>query len=96
MASLEDFWNLTCETAEKVGKKTGELVDVTKLKMELSSVEKELSATLEGLGRVVYNAHHSGEDVSDTVSLCIEHAEELSQQAEALRRRIDERKHSHR
>ncbi len=89
MASFEDFLNLTKETAEKVGRKTGELWDVTKVKMELSSVEKELSSTLEGLGRVVYESRKSDEDATDAILACIDHVDELMRQADELRARID-------
>ncbi len=89
MASFEDFWNLTKETAEKVGRKTSDFVDVTKLRMELSSVEKELSVTLEGLGRVVYDSRKSGEDATDMILACIEHVDELMEQRDDLRHKID-------
>ncbi len=89
MASFDDFLNLTKETAEKVGKKTGDLIEVSKLRLRLSTAERELSTALEGLGRLVYDAGKSGEDISEMTASAMTHLDELTEKAEQLRAEID-------
>ena len=76
--------------AECVGKKASDLVEVTKLKMEAAEVEKDVSATLEGLGRLVYDGRKSGQDVSALTEECITKIDELNARVAELRRKIDE------
>ena len=40
MTTFEGFLNMAKDAAEAAGKKTGELVDITKLTMEIARVER--------------------------------------------------------
>ena len=85
MGTFEDILNMAREGAEKVGQKTSDFVEVTKMKMSLSNIEKEINATYEGLGRLVYDAGKSGEDVTDMVQACIDNIDALQADADDLR-----------
>ncbi len=63
MATMGDMINTACDWVDAAGRKTAELVDKTKIKMEISSLEKQLAATFEGIGRLMYDAFEAGEDV---------------------------------
>ena len=88
MGTFEDILNKAKRGAELVGQKTGDFVEVTKLKMAASDVEKEIAATFEGLGRLIYDAQKSDEDVSEMVEDCVSSIDELQEAAEAIREQI--------
>ena len=86
MATFEDVLVKAKTMAETAGKKTGELVDQVRLKMDVAQTEKELATAFEGLGRLVYGAHRSGEDIASLVEECAVRIDELTEKAEAAYR----------
>ena len=55
MTTLEDVLYKAKTMAEAAGKKTSDMLEATRLKMEAAEIEKDISATLEGLGRLIYD-----------------------------------------
>ena len=94
MTTFEEFLNMAKDAAEAAGKKTGELVDITKLKMEIARVEKELASTYEGLGRLTYDAKKGAEDTSDLADTCVTHIDELTAKLTALQTKLADKKHA--
>ena len=90
MATFEDVLVKAKTMAETAGKKTGELVDQVRLKMDVAQTEKELATAFEGLGRLVYGAHRSGENIASLVEECAVRIDELTEKAETTRRQIDD------
>ena len=90
MGTFEDVLYKAKVVAESAGKKTGELVDQVRLKVDLTAAEKELAAAYEELGRAVYAAHKRGEDVAAPIGESTSRVEELTEKAAAIRRQIDE------
>lgn len=88
MTTFEDILCKVKDLGEAAGKKTGELVEVTRLKMEAAQTEKDITATLEGLGRLIYDGRKSGEDVTEMADACIDRVDELNTQLEELRDKI--------
>lgn len=64
MATMGNVLNTACELVDTAGRKTAELVDKTKTKMDIATLEKQLAATFEGIGRLMYDAAESGEDIA--------------------------------
>ncbi len=88
MGTFENLLNKAKYGAKTVGNKTGDFVEVTKLKMTLADLEKEIAENFEGLGRLTYDGQKSGDDVSEEVSACIENIDRLEEAAEAVREQI--------
>ena len=88
MGTFEDVLLKAKSVAESAGKKTTDLVEVTKLKMEAAEVEKDISATLEGLGRLMYDSKKAGEDVSALIDECIIKVDEQNAKLAELRDKI--------
>ncbi len=88
MGTFEDILNKAKRSAETVGQKTGDFIEVTKLKMAASDVEKEISAAFEDLGKLVYYAAQNNEDVEDPIDDCIKNIDELQEAADAIREQI--------
>ncbi len=94
MATLESILNKAKDAAEAAGRKTGELVDVTKLKMEIARTERDLAATYEGLGRLAYDAKKGAEDQTELMDSCVAHIDELTAQLNAQREKLAEMKNA--
>ena len=88
MATWEGFLNMAKDAVEAAEKKTGELWDTTKMKMEIARLEKELAATFEGLGRLVYDAKKGAEDIGELMDACVEHIDEQNAQLEKLQEKL--------
>lgn len=93
MATFEEILNKAREGAEKAGQKASDFVEVTRMKMNIAELEKEIAATYEGLGRLVYDAKKSGEDLNEMVEACVENIDELQADAEELRGKLYAFKH---
>ena len=71
MTTFADVLYKAKTMAEAAGKKTSDMLEATRLKMAAAEIEKDIAATLEGLGRLVYDGRKAEEDVSATVDECI-------------------------
>lgn len=94
MAVFEEVISRAKAVAEAAGRKTGELVETTKLKVEIAELQKEIASLYEGLGRLIYDGKKSGESVDDMVDACIAHLEEQNAYLEELQDRILENKNA--
>lgn len=88
MVTLEDILNKAKNVADAAKDKTGDFVSITKLKMALSDNKREMSATMEGLGRLVYDAEKNENDVTELVQQAIARADELEQQRTDLEKQL--------
>ena len=91
----DDIIGKTRDAAEFVGRKTEDIVELTRLKVALCDTERELAATMEGLGRLVYDAKKSGADISELLDAGVEAADELHLKADRLRRKIAQNRKLH-
>lgn len=64
-------------TADAVGRKTGEVVEITKLKNQIYNLERDMKHNYEELGKMIYE-RYTNEGVIETEFLAI--CEELAQQ----------------
>ena len=88
MSTIEDVLYKAKTMAEAAGKKTSDMLEATRLKMAAAEIEKDIAATLEGLGRLVYDGRKAEEDVSATVDECILKLDELNKKLEEAREAI--------
>lgn len=90
MASFEEVLYKAKEMAEAAGKKTADFVEVTRLKMNAAEIEKDIAATFEGLGRLIYDGRKDEQDVSSMVDECILKVDELQARLDEVRNKIYE------
>lgn len=93
MASFEGFLNKAKDTAQSVGHKAVETVDKVKLRMEINSVEKQIASVYEGLGRLVFDAEESGQDITEAKAAAIETVKQEKVKLEALQDKLMEFTH---
>ena len=69
----DDIGRVVTGAADTVSRKTGELVDVAKLKNQIYSLEREMKRDFEALGKIVYE-RYTEEDATEKAfeSLCEE------------------------
>ena len=77
MTTWEDVLLKVRNAADTVGKKTTELTDTVKLKTKSAQLQKEMAATFEGMGRLLYDSRQSGRDVSDLLENSAKQIDEL-------------------
>lgn len=65
MAVFESFTKKVAETAKAAAKKSSELVEVTKLNMNIGAEETKIEKTYSEIGKIVYQKYAEGEDVGD-------------------------------
>lgn len=71
MAVFESFTKKVAETAKAAAKKSSELVEVTKLNMNVGAEESKIEKTYSEIGKVVYQKFDEGEDVGEAFAeLC--------------------------
>ena len=87
MAVFEDVLSRAKSIAKTAGRKTEDLVELTKVHIQIGDLRREIAALYEGLGRLVYDARHTDESVDELIDACVE---ELEEQQAALAR-LEER-----
>ncbi len=87
MAVFEDVLSRAKSIAKTAGRKTEELVELTKTHAQIGDLRREIASLYEGLGRLVYDSRRSEEPVDDLIAACIE---ELDERETALAR-LEER-----
>lgn len=71
MAFFDNFGKRVGEAAQAVTKKSGDLVEVTKLNMSISAEEEKIKKTYEKLGELVYSKFDSGDEIDPNfIELC--------------------------
>ena len=78
MGLLEDVVVNAKEAVNAVGKKAGQMVDISKLRLNAADLNNEISKRFEALGRVIYDSKKTENDSADLVNECITAIDELS------------------
>ncbi len=81
--TMEEFLSKARDAAQSAERKTTELVGKTRIKMEISSLQKQLAAMFEGIGRLEFDAASSGEDITALKEEAFETVRELQKELEA-------------
>ena len=88
MGLFENIVSNAKQAANVVGKKTGELVDTSKLKLQAVDLNTDIKRNYEALGRAVYEARKQGvdstEEIDDIIIIINEKYDELDEVNEQL------------
>jgi len=76
------------DIAKEVTRKSGDLLEVTKLKYEMSRLEKEMENNLAGLGTVVYQKFKGVGDMDDEIDRLCQSTTRLEEEISALELQI--------
>lgn len=92
MGVFEDVVLKAKNAADYAGKKTGEVVEITKLKINASEVEGKMGKEFLELGKKVYNTAKEQADCTEYVQAKCEFIDKLSAELEEINRKISELK----
>lgn len=84
MSLLDDIIVNTAAAVSAVGKKTGELVDKSKLRVSSAELKKNISSKFESLGRYVYDTHMTDSTDDEVVEKYIEEISALIGELKSL------------
>lgn len=85
---FENLGKTITKTAEKVGKKAEEVVELQKLRSQLAGAEREIEKNCQDLGEIVYRRFVEGEAVSEELAIICDEITRLRSQASDLREDI--------
>lgn len=88
MGLFEDVVVNAKSAVNVVGKKAGQIVDVSKLRISAADLNNEISKRYESLGRTVYEAKKTENDSSDLVNECITAIDDLYEQLDAINEQL--------
>ncbi|MFZ5597060.1 MAG: zinc ribbon domain-containing protein [Bacillota bacterium] len=77
------------DIAREVTRKSGELLEVTKLKYEISKLEKEIENNFAGLGALVYQKFKGAGDTDGEVDRLLKNTATLENEIKELEKQID-------
>ncbi|MDD6283944.1 MAG: hypothetical protein PUB05_01095 [Firmicutes bacterium] len=92
MTTFEDTIYKAKEVIDMAGKKTGELVNIQKLKVNIAGLNSQMANDFEAIGRLCYDNMRSGTDNGDAIAAIAEEIDEKQEQVRQLRERIAELK----
>ncbi|MDF2632600.1 MAG: hypothetical protein K0Q85_1196 [Caproiciproducens sp.] len=88
MGLFEDVVVNAKSAVDIVGKKAGQMVDVSKLRINAADLNNEISKRYESLGRTIYEEKKTDNDSSDLVSECIATIDDLYEQLDAVNEQL--------
>ncbi len=90
MTVMEEVVCKARELVDTVGQKTGEFVNLGKLKLESTQIERDLEAQFCEIGKVVYNTRQNGESVEEALAVLFEQVQTLEEKASQVRQQMEE------
>ena len=84
MNSFDKFWNKAKDVADAAAQKTGEVVEVSKLKLQALKLNGSIQKAYEELGSVYYNSVKFGGNPQDQLHACVAEIDRLLKEQEDL------------
>lgn len=88
MGLFEDVVVNAKSAVDIVGKKAGQIVDVSKLRINAADLNNEISKRFESLGRTIYEEKKTENDSSELISECVAAIDDLYEQLDAVNEQL--------
>lgn len=85
---LEDLGKRISETADSVGKKTEQMLEVQKIKGQIREIERNSEKDLADIGRILYERYKSSAETDSELSVICEEIEKREKLMKALEKRL--------
>ena len=89
---INEIWEEVKKVAGAAERKTEEIIDRSKLKLDIMNVKGEIRKKYERLGKVIYENRCGKVDEEDIISIYISELDELHKKLEKLERKAEENK----
>ncbi len=90
MIDLDSLFNRAKDVASAAGKKTGELMEISKLKMQSVQYHADMQKCYEKLGAMVYEMIKASAQDSNAISSCVDEVDYLNVKIEEIQNRIND------
>ena len=94
MGFFDNFTEIAKQITDKVGEKTGDLVELAKLKHEISTTNAAIRKCYEKLGLAVYEMKKNGETDSELITETINEIDGLKIQLTEIKAMIEAQKNA--
>jgi uncharacterized protein with PIN domain len=85
---FEEIMSRAKTVADTAGKKTGEVVDMGKLRYQIKQTEWDIEKTYAKLGAIVYESRQSHENFDEVIDLAISEIDALNERQAELEERL--------
>ena len=85
---LGDIMYKAKNAADIAGKKTGEVVEVGKLKFQVKQIESDIEKTYAKLGAILYESKKNTEDYEEIIALAISEIDALKEKQEDIEEKL--------
>ncbi len=91
MSFLKNLGDKATSTAKNIGNKSSDLVETSKLKMQISQIEGDIKKGKAEIGEIIYSAYSVGIDLPhDQVLILCANLKEKDEEIKALYAKIEE------
>lgn len=92
MSILEEFMGKAKAAADIAGKKTSEIVEISKLKLQITQLNSEVDKSYSRLGALVYESLKNSADAKDVINVIVAEIDELNSKIQEAEGKINELK----
>lgn len=89
MTTWEEIYCKAKAAAQTAGKKTCDMVEITKLKLAAAEAQRELACSFEMLGRLTFCAKNTDTDLTDEIEKRMERIRQQQQELDKLQEMLD-------
>ncbi|MBR5485232.1 MAG: zinc ribbon domain-containing protein [Oscillospiraceae bacterium] len=90
MGSFDRLFNKAVDVANTAGKKTGEVIEASKIRVRAANLENDIQKLMAKLGNIVYEGKKNGTENDDLVERYVNEIDELRKQLSELNAQIDD------
>ncbi len=88
MSTLDDLFDKAKALVNVAGKKTGEVVEVSKLKLQAVQINTDIQKAYEKIGSIVYEHNKAGTDAAELIQMCIKEVDGLFHKLNEINEKI--------
>lgn len=88
MSIFNNITKKVTETAKSAAKKSGDIVEVTKLNISITGEEEKIKRAYDDIGKIVYESFARGEKIADPFKQYCEKVGEYEKKIEEMRQKI--------
>lgn len=85
---VDEFIFMAKNAADVASKKTGEVVEISRLKYQVKQTEWDIEKSYAKLGAIVYESKRTTEDLADVISLTIAEIDDLNLKLDLLEEKL--------
>lgn len=89
MGTFDELFLKAKDLARAAGNKTEEVVEMTRLKMQVSQLRNEIDANYQKLGEITYELTRAGAQNAELINMCIAEIESQNKDLDELNDKLD-------